>query len=134
MRDCFTAMRKLTFLRDAGTYFTLEALYVHIHFHITSQNLLFWRRLLGDEYDARGPLAGALANDAVCLHVGNGVIDDLLTYGACAGWSMAERKRTRLKINGDLEEVSRTRDLGVGGERCVVSGHQIKGPGAALWR
>ena len=39
VRDCFAAIRKLTFLRDAGTYFTLEAC-VHIHFHITSPNLL----------------------------------------------------------------------------------------------
>jgi hypothetical protein len=66
--------------------------------------------------------------------VGDGVIDDLLTYCARAGWSVTEWERTRLEIDGDLEEVGSTQNLGIGGESGVVSCYQIKCPGATLGR
>jgi hypothetical protein len=68
------------------------------------------------------------------LHVGDGVIYDLLTCGAGAGRGMAEREGTRLKVNGDLDEMSRTRDLGVCREGCVVTSYQVQSPDSLLWR
>jgi hypothetical protein len=47
---------------------------------------------------------------------------------------VTEWERTRLEIDGDLEEVGSTRNLGIGGESGVVSCNQIKCPGATLGR
>ena len=85
-------------------------------------------------YEAIDASSSHQEDDTMRLHVCDGIIDDLLTYGACARRGVTEREGTWLKVNGDLDEMSRTRDLGVCGEGCVVTGHQVQCPGSLLGR